>query len=161
MRKKVMRILSLCMVASMTLTPIQSVYAAEMTSVIKINEVESNEPTTDIDWVEIINTGTEAVDLSNWFITDNKDLERLAENEEWRIAEGTVLNPGEVLVIEHSDILDNLSLEKKIQLSFMTITTSSRIHFHIVVMQWEHIREFQMEQENLSTRQLQKELLIL
>ena len=42
MRKKVMRILSLCMVASMTLTPIQSVYAAEMTSVIKINEVESN-----------------------------------------------------------------------------------------------------------------------
>ena len=72
MRKKVMRILSLCMVASMTLTPIQSVYAAEMTSVIKINEVESNEPTTDIDWVEIINTGTEAVDLSNWFITDNK-----------------------------------------------------------------------------------------
>lgn len=60
-------------------TPIQSVYAAEMTSVIKINEVESNEPTTDIDWVEIINTGTEAVDLSNWFITDNKDLERLAE----------------------------------------------------------------------------------
>lgn len=113
MRKKVMRILSLCMVASMTLTPIQSVYAAEMTSVIKINEVESNEPTTDIDWVEIINTGTEAVDLSNWFITDNKDLERLAENEEWRIAEGTVLNPGEVLVIEHSDILDNLSLGKE------------------------------------------------
>lgn len=39
MRKKVMRMLSLCMVASMTLTPIQSVYAAEMTSVIKINEV--------------------------------------------------------------------------------------------------------------------------
>lgn len=113
MRKKVMRILSLCMVASMTLTPIQSVYAAEMTSVIKINEVESNEPTTDIDWVEIINTGTEAVNLSNWFITDNKDLERLAENEEWRIAEGTVLNPGEVLVIEHSDILDNLSLGKE------------------------------------------------
>lgn len=79
MRKKAMRIFSLCLVASMTLTPIQSVYAAEMTSVIKINEVESNEPTTDIDWVEIINTGTEAVDLSNWFITDNKDLERLAE----------------------------------------------------------------------------------
>ena len=108
-----MRILSLCMVASMTLTPIQSVYAAEMTSVIKINEVESNEPTTDIDWVEIINTGTEAVDLSNWFITDNKDLERLTKNEEWRIAEETVLNPGEVLVIEHSDILNNLSLGKE------------------------------------------------
>lgn len=37
----------------------------------------------------------------------------MAENEEWRIAEGTVLNPGEVLVIEHSDILDNLSLGKE------------------------------------------------
>lgn len=42
MRKKVMRILSLCVVVSMTLTLIQSVHAAEMTNVIKINEVNSS-----------------------------------------------------------------------------------------------------------------------
>lgn len=101
------------MAAAITITPMQSVHAEEVTGTIKINEVESNDSTTDIDWVEIINTGTEAVDLSNWFITDNKDLERLAENKEWRIAEGTVLNPGEILVVEHSDILDNLSLGKE------------------------------------------------
>ena len=113
MKKVAMRLLNMCMVSAMIVTPMQSVYAAEVTGTIKINEVESNDPTTDIDWVELINTGTEAVDLSNWFITDNKDLERLTENEEWRIPEGTVLEPGEILVVEHSDILDNLSLGKE------------------------------------------------
>ena len=113
MKKRAMRILSLFMVAAMSITSVQSVKAANETSTIKINEVESNEPTTDIDWVEIINIGTEDVDLSNWFITDNKDLERLVDNEEWRIAEGTIITPGEILVIEHSDILNNLSLGKE------------------------------------------------
>ena len=80
---------------------------------IRINEIESNDPTTEIDWVEIINTGSEAVNISNWFITDNKDLERLAENKEWRIAKDTVLDSGEILVVEHSDILNNLSLGKE------------------------------------------------
>lgn len=79
MRKKVMRILSLCMVASMTLTPIQSVYAAEMTSVIKIDEVESNEPTTDIDWVEIYNAGSSDVDISGWYLYDNDPVGHAAD----------------------------------------------------------------------------------
>ena len=113
MKKRAMQLLSMCMVVAMTITPVQYVSATETTGTIRINEVESNEPTTDIDWVEIINTGTEKVDLSNWFITDNKDLERLAKNEEWRISEGTVLAPGEIIVVEHSDILDNLSLGKE------------------------------------------------
>lgn len=113
MKKRTMRILSLLLTASMTITPIQSVHAAEVTGTIKINEVESNETAIDIDWVELINTGNETVDLSNWFITDNKDLERLVENEEWRITEGTILAPGEILVVENSDILDNLSLGKE------------------------------------------------
>lgn len=113
MKKVAMRLLNMCMVSAMIVTPMQSVYAAEVTGTIKINEVESNDPTTDIDWVELINTGTEEVDLSNWFITDNKDLDRLTENKEWRIPEGTVLEPGEILVVEHSDILDNLSLGKE------------------------------------------------
>ena len=113
MKKKALKFLSFCLAAAMMAAFAQGAYAAEMTGTIKINEVESNEPTTDLDWVEIINTGAEAVDLSNWFITDNKDLERLEESEEWRIAEGTVLDPGEILVVEHSDILDNLSLGKE------------------------------------------------
>ena len=112
-KKKVLQLLSICIVATMTLSPMQHISAAESTSTIRINEVESNDATTDIDWVEIINTGEEAVDIGNWFITDDKDLERLEKGKEWKIAEGTILNPGEVLVIEHSDILDNLSLGKE------------------------------------------------
>lgn len=113
MKNKAIRILSLLLVASKTITPLSIVRAVEVTGSIKINEVESNDPTTDIDWIEIINTGNEKVDLSNWFITDNKDLDRLVEKEEWRIPEGTVLAPNEILVVEHSDVLDNLSLGKE------------------------------------------------
>ena len=113
MKKRAMKILSLCLTAAITIFPMQNAHAEEVIGTIKINEVESNDPTTDIDWVEIINTGTENVDLSNWFITDNKDLECLTENEEWRIPEGTVLAQGEIFVVEHSDILNNLSLGKE------------------------------------------------
>ena len=113
MKNRAIRILNLLLATSMMITPIQCLHATEVTGTIKINEVESNDPTTDIDWVEIINAGNETVDLSNWFITDNKDLERLVENEEWRIPDGTILDSGEIFIVEHSDILDNLSLGKE------------------------------------------------
>jgi hypothetical protein len=40
--------------------------------VVKINEVESNGGTPG-DWVELVNTGAGAVDLSNWVVNDNDD----------------------------------------------------------------------------------------
>lgn len=112
-KKKGMSILSICMTASIVLLPLQYVQAEEIEDKIVINEIESNDPVTDIDWVEIINTGESDVDISGWFITDNKDLERLEKKEEWRIADGTILKAGEVYVIEHSEVLDNLSLGKE------------------------------------------------
>ncbi|MBO5460903.1 MAG: lamin tail domain-containing protein [Ruminococcus sp.] len=112
MKKKRMQIFSACMAAAMLLSPLQQVEAADAENTIFINEIESNDPVTDTDWVEIINAGTTDKDISGWFITDDKGLERLVDGAEWRIADGTVLKAGEVLVIEHSDILDNLSLGK-------------------------------------------------
>ena len=67
-------------------------------SVILINEVEADDPNDGPDWVEIINTGSEAVDISGWFVTDEEGLERLEHTTP--LADGTTLAPGEVLVLE-------------------------------------------------------------
>ena len=72
-------------------------YAAENT--VFINEIESDDPAGGNDWVEIVNTGETAVDISGWFVTDDGGLERLPE-ETWGLDEGTVLQPGAVLVLE-------------------------------------------------------------
>ena len=88
------------------------VKASEVDNAVFINEIESNDPVTDIDWIEIINTGTSKIDVSGWFVSDDKGLERVEDNKEWRIPEGTVLAAGEILVIEHDVVLGNLSLGK-------------------------------------------------
>ncbi len=67
-------------------------------SVILINEVEADDPNDGPDWVEIINTGNETVDISGWFVTDEKGLEVLDKTTP--LADGTTLAPGEVLVLE-------------------------------------------------------------
>ncbi|GAB3863564.1 lamin tail domain-containing protein [Dactylosporangium cerinum] len=54
---------------------------------VKINEVESNGGTPG-DWVELVNTGTAAVDISGWQVKDNDDTHVFT------IAAGTVLAPG-------------------------------------------------------------------
>ena len=59
---------------------------------VAINEVESNDDTTD--WIELINTGTEAVDLSGMVVKDDDDARTDA------IAAGTMLAPGEFLALD-------------------------------------------------------------
>lgn len=108
-----MSMLNVLIIASMLLLPMQYVRASEAENTVFINEIESNDPVTDIDWIEIMNTGNEDIDVSGWFVTDDKDLERVAENKEWRIEEGTILKAGEILVIEHNVLLNNLSLGKE------------------------------------------------
>lgn len=83
-------------------TPTIYVSAADNETKVLINEIESDDPNGGNDWVEIINEGTEAVDISNWFVTDDAGLGRLTEGKTWGIREGTVLNPGSVLVLEDS-----------------------------------------------------------
>ncbi|WP_162880774.1 lamin tail domain-containing protein [Paraliobacillus sediminis] len=113
-RKKRIGILKMFIIASLVLqlSPIQYVQASDVDNSVFINEIESNDTVKDIDWIEIINTGDKDINISGWFVTDDKGLERLADNEEWRIGEDTILKAGEILVIEHDVVLDNLSLGK-------------------------------------------------
>ena len=67
-----------------------------------INEVESDAPNKGNDWVEITNIGTKAVDLSGWYLTDDKGEERKMAGETTPLAEGTVLEPGAFLVLEET-----------------------------------------------------------
>lgn len=61
---------------------------------VRINEVESNQGTPG-DWVELLNTGDQAVDASGWFVMD--DQVRAAQ-----LPQGTVIEPGAFYVIEEA-----------------------------------------------------------
>lgn len=63
-----------------------------------INEVESNGD--DTDWIELMNTGGTAIDLSGYVVRDNDD------SRTDRIAEGTVIEPGALLVLEGETATD-------------------------------------------------------
>lgn len=88
-----------------SLLPVQ-VMAAEpqqtAQSGIVINEVESDAPDKGNDWVELTNIGAVPVDISGWCFTDDKGLERKTEGKTTPLAENTVLNPGEFLVLEET-----------------------------------------------------------
>ncbi|WP_163543869.1 lamin tail domain-containing protein [Occultella kanbiaonis] len=63
-------------------------------STIAVNEVMSDDPDGGEDWVELVNTGPETVDLSGWILRDDDDLSALP------IADGTELAPGAFLMVE-------------------------------------------------------------
>lgn len=80
------------------------VQAAENT--IFLNEIESDDPNGGNDWVELVNAGESDVDISGWFVTDDKGLERLTAGETQPFPEGTVLAAGQVLVLEDASDFD-------------------------------------------------------
>ncbi|MBD7956396.1 lamin tail domain-containing protein [Microbacterium sp. Sa4CUA7] len=63
---------------------------------VAINEIESNGDATD--WVEVVNTGSAAVDLSGWTLMDNDPVGHAAETTP--LAAGTVLEPGAYFVFD-------------------------------------------------------------
>ena len=95
------RLISAVAAAILVLTPVLPARAAEVAeSVVLINEIESNDADGGNDWVEIINVGDTDVDISGWFLTDDAGLDRVTEGAALPITEGTVLAPGDVLVLE-------------------------------------------------------------
>lgn len=84
----------------------------DISSKITINEIESNDDVTGTDWIELHNSGNADVDVSGWFVVDDKGLDRLSAKEEWRIASGTILKAGEVLVVEQDTSQIQFSLGK-------------------------------------------------
>lgn len=65
---------------------------------IVINEVESNGDATD--WVEIMNTGMQPVDISGWYLLDNDPVGHKADVTP--VAAGTTLAPGALYVLEQN-----------------------------------------------------------
>ncbi|MET0725193.1 MAG: lamin tail domain-containing protein [Leifsonia sp.] len=89
-----------CLALAVPLAGIAAPAAAAEPSPIRINEVAQNSDITD--WVELINTGSEAVDVSGWVVKDDKDERTLA------FAAGTSIAAGGFLTIdvdadEHGD----------------------------------------------------------
>ncbi|WP_061963081.1 lamin tail domain-containing protein [Demequina aurantiaca] len=64
----------------------------ENSSIIVINEVESNGD--DTDWVEVMNIGDAAADISGYVLMDNKDRDA------YTLPEGSTVTPGAVFVID-------------------------------------------------------------
>ena len=105
--KRTHRILSILLAAAMLL-PSQALAAdiapksqTQQPSIV-ISEVESDAPNKGNDWVEITNIGTEPVDISGWYLTDDKGEERKTEGKTTPLAEGTVLAPGAFLIFEET-----------------------------------------------------------
>ena len=67
-----------------------------------INEIESSAPDDGNDWIEIYNAGSNPVDISGWFVTDDKGLERFTDGKTTPFPEGTTLAAGAVMVLEDS-----------------------------------------------------------
>lgn len=97
--------LSIALAICLTVMPSLSAFAegtSEEQNQIRINEVESNDANGGNDWVEIINLGTEDVDISGFYITDDKGAERVAEGAAHPLNSGTILKSGQVLVLEET-----------------------------------------------------------
>ena len=77
------------------------------------------------DWVEIFNSGTEAVDLSGWGLSD-----RLDHGRKWQFPVGTSINPGEYKVVMCDGVNEkNTNMEPhasfkvgKLQMETITLT---------------------------------------
>ena len=99
------KLLSVLLAAAMLL-PSQALAAdaapedAAQKSTVVINEVESDAPNKGNDWVEITNIGAEEVDISGWYLTDDKGEERKTEGKTTPLKSGTILKPGAFLVLE-------------------------------------------------------------
>ena len=82
------RLLLSCLLACFCLTlAVPLAEAAGDPSAVKINELSSNNP----DFVELINTGAEAVDLSGWVLKDSTD------NNTYTFPDGSSIAPGAFL----------------------------------------------------------------
>ncbi|HQH73805.1 MAG TPA: lamin tail domain-containing protein, partial [bacterium] len=64
-----------------------------------INEILYHAPDSDLEYIELLNTSTDTVDLSKWIIQDDQDTHS------FEIPEGTSFPPGEYLVIANDPVL--------------------------------------------------------
>jgi len=97
----------LCAFLTVTMLLPSQVLAADIVSgsqtqqqSIVINEIESDDPEKGGDWVEIMNVGTQAVDISGWYLLDNDPVGHKADVTP--VADKTILQPGELYVFDQN-----------------------------------------------------------
>ncbi|NPU97827.1 MAG: hypothetical protein HPY51_11510 [Candidatus Omnitrophica bacterium] len=67
-----------------------------------INEILYHAADSDLEYIELLNTSSAAVDLSNWIIQDDQDDQ---DDHRFALPAGTTLPPGEYLVIANDPVL--------------------------------------------------------
>lgn len=107
-------------------TPGEPNYYDELPEGLVINEVMANNdeavpgPNGDYpDWIELYNGGTETVDLSGMYLTDD-----LSDVDEWEFPSGTVIEAGEFLVIW----ADNTDESGSLHASFSLNASGESVH---------------------------------
>lgn len=101
------QLLTAVAVAALVLAPVQGADAANNVKAdypLVINEINSAPD----DWVEFMNVGTADLDVSGYEIRDNSNDHR------FKIAEGTVVKPGELLLVKADTMGQIYDEEKKI-----------------------------------------------
>ncbi len=91
----------------------EGIRAGNATGVI-INEIAAATSTTTPDWIEIYNSGSQAVDLSGWGVSDNA-----ARPRKWQFPQGTILQPGQYTAVFCSgeDRIDGNKMHTNFKLS--------------------------------------------
>ncbi|MCH1884256.1 lamin tail domain-containing protein [Agrococcus sp. ARC_14] len=104
MRRRSTAMLAAAVPAALAVSLLTAPAAFAADSDIVINEVQSNSATDAPDFIELLNTGLDPVDLSGWVVKDDNDERDL------RVADGTMLEPGAFLVIEPDAGADGFGL---------------------------------------------------
>ena len=65
------------------------------------------------DWIEIYNSGSSSVDLSNWSLSDSENVP-----DKWKFPEGTVISPDQYLVILADELDDKIPEAKYLHTNF-------------------------------------------
>jgi len=76
-----------------------SVVAGQTSEEVELTEVHPNPegPDTEDEWIEITNGGDQSIDLGNWTVDDGP-----GGSDPYLIPEGTIVNPGETLVLDRA-----------------------------------------------------------
>jgi hypothetical protein len=80
------------------ITAAQQAQASYLTPAVSITEVMYDNQGNDIEWIELLNTTAQAIDLSGWYLTDNDVYPAVGEGNA-TLPQGTVIQPGEYLVV--------------------------------------------------------------
>jgi hypothetical protein len=77
------------------------------------------------DWIEIYNRGSQAVDVSNYFLSDER-----GNNDKWQFPNDTIMQPGQYLVIWEDELKFGLSSEGIDVIMFTKPDTVTGVDFY-------------------------------